>query len=66
MGGRRTLPARFTSLLDQISVLAYAEDNPSSAHQIHFNESYPDGAIVANPTAKAQTYLAFRFGDQEF
>ncbi len=49
-----------------ISVYAYAEDNPSSAHQIHFNESYPDGAIVANPTGDVPTYLAFRFGDQVF
>ena len=49
-----------------ISVFAYAEDNPSSAHQIHFNEGYPDGAIVANPTSASPTYLAFRFGDQEF
>ncbi len=51
---------------DPISVFAYAEDNPSSAHQIHFNQSYPDGAIVANPTSRTPTYLAFRFADQAF
>jgi hypothetical protein len=49
-----------------VSVFAYAEDNPSSAHQIHFNPGYPDGAIVANPDSDAPTYLAFRFGDQDF
>lgn len=51
---------------DPISVFAYAEDNPSSAHQIHFNESYPDGAIVANPASETPTYLAFRFSNQAF
>jgi hypothetical protein len=51
---------------EPISVFAYAEDNPSSAHQIHFNESYPDGVIVAGPTSASPTYLAFRFGDQDF
>lgn len=49
-----------------ISVFAYAEGNPSSAHQIHFNPNYPDGAIVANPTSETPTYLAFRFADQDF
>ncbi len=50
-----------------ISVFAYADgDYPSSAHQIHRNDSYPDGAIVADPTAESPTYLLFSYVEQVF
>jgi hypothetical protein len=64
--GAEAFLCRHLVIGEPISVYAYAEDNPSSAHQIHFNESYPDGAIVAGPTSESPTYLAFRFGDQAF
>ena len=36
-----------------VSVYAYSDGTkPSSAHQIHRNDKYPDGAIVANPPIK--------------
>ena len=56
-----------TAVGSSISVFAYAEgDYPSSAHQIHRNDNYPDGAIVVDPTAELPTYLLFRYADQQF
>jgi hypothetical protein len=50
-----------------MSVYAYSDGSaPSSAHQIHSNDNYPDGAIVIDPTAPAPTYLLFRYLDQVF
>ncbi len=52
---------------DPVSVFAFSEgDRPDSAHQIHRNNHYPDGAIVANPTSASPTYLLFRYADQTF
>ena len=51
----------------EVSVFAYSDGSkPSSAHQIHRNEPYPDGAIVANPTSENPTWLLFRYTDQVF
>lgn len=50
-----------------VSVYAYSDGSkPSSAHQIHYNDTYPDGAIVAEPTSGSPTYLLFRYDDQVF
>jgi hypothetical protein len=50
-----------------VAVFAYSDGTkPSSAHQIHYNDNYPDGAIVANPTSASPTYLLFRYSDQVF
>lgn len=50
-----------------VSVYAYSDgSNPSSAHQIHRNDNYPDGAIVVNPTSANPTYLLFRYATQVF
>lgn len=50
-----------------IAVYAYSDGNyPSSAHQIHRNDNYPDGAIVTDPTADSPLYLLFRYDDQVF
>jgi hypothetical protein len=50
-----------------VSVFAYADGTKlSSAHQIHYNDNYPDGAIVTNPTSAAPTYLLFRYSNQTF
>jgi hypothetical protein len=50
-----------------ISVYAYSDgSNPSSAHQIHRNDHYPDGAIVADPTSATPLYLLLRYADQIF
>lgn len=52
---------------DPVSVFAYSDGSkPSSAHQIHSNDNYPDGAIVTNPTSASPTYLLFRFANQVF
>lgn len=52
---------------EPVSVYAYSDgDYPSSAHQIHRNDRYPDGAIVARPTSENPLYLLFRYQDQEF
>ena len=51
----------------EVSVFAYSDgEKPSSAHQIHRNDKYPDGAIVAHPTSKNPIYLLFRYEDQVF
>lgn len=50
-----------------LSVFAYSDGTiPSSAHQIHRNDHYPDGAIAVNPTSGSSTYLLFRYSDQVF
>lgn len=50
-----------------VSVYAYSDGSkPSSAHQVHRNDGYPDGAIVVDPTAKSPTYLLFRYANQTF
>lgn len=50
-----------------ISVYAYSDGSaPASAHQIHRNDKYPDGAIVMDPTAAKPTYLLFRYANQVF
>jgi hypothetical protein len=50
-----------------VSVYAYCDGNyPTSAHQIHYNEKYPDGAIVLNPTSANPTWLLFRYENQVF
>lgn len=50
-----------------VSVFAYSDGSkPSSAHQIHRNDNYPDGAVVANPTSDNPTYLLFRYSNQVF
>jgi len=50
-----------------VSVFAYSDgSSPSSAHQIHRNDNYPDGAIVVDPTSATPTYLLFRYLDQTF
>lgn len=50
-----------------IAVFAYSDgSNPSSAHQIHRNDRYPDGAIVARPTSDEPVYLLYRYLDQTF
>jgi hypothetical protein len=50
-----------------VSVFAYSDgSSPSSAHQIHRNDNYPDGAIVVSPTSATPTYLLFRYLDQTF
>ncbi|MCB9558490.1 MAG: hypothetical protein H6707_20405 [Deltaproteobacteria bacterium] len=52
---------------EPISVYAYSDGSrPASAHQIHRNDRYPDGAVVINPTAARPTYLLFRYADQQF
>ena len=51
----------------EVSVFAYSDGGkPSSAHQIHRSDKYPDGAIVANLTSENPTYLLFRYEDQVF
>ncbi len=51
----------------KVSVYAYADGSkPSSAHQVHRNDNYPDGAIVVDPTSKSPTYLLFRYATQVF
>ncbi|MBU1219444.1 hypothetical protein KKF97_06485 [Myxococcota bacterium] len=51
----------------EISVFAYSDGSkPSSAHQIHRNDDYPDGAIVVNPTSDDPIYLLFRYSNQVF
>ncbi len=51
----------------EVSVFAYSDGSrPTSAHQIHRNDVYPDGAIVANPTSAKPTYLLFRYEGQVF
>lgn len=48
-----------------VSIYAYSDGTqPSSAHQIHRNDNYPDGAIVVDPTGPAPTYLVFRYNNQ--
>jgi len=50
-----------------VSVYAYCSgEYLGSAHQIHRNDHYPDGAIVINPQAQLPTYLLFRYSDQVF
>ncbi len=50
-----------------VSVYAYSDGTlPASAHQIHSNDNYPDGAIVVDPTSATPTYLLFRYLDQVF
>jgi hypothetical protein len=50
-----------------LSVYAYSDGTyPSSAHQIHYNDYYPDGAIVVDPTGPSPTYLLFRYDNQTF
>lgn len=50
-----------------VSVYAYSDgSHPSSAHQIHRNDKYPDGAIVMDPKATKPTYLLFRYANQVF
>lgn len=50
-----------------VSVYAYSDGSkPDSAHQIHSNDGYPDGAIVVDPTSSTPTYLLFRYLDQVF
>lgn len=50
-----------------ISVYAYSDGaHPNSAHQIHRNDSYPDGAIVTGPGSGSPQYLLFRYTDQVF
>ena len=50
-----------------VSVFAYSDGTePSSAHEIHSNDNYPDGAIVVDPTSATPTYLLFRYLDQVF
>lgn len=55
------------SLGAPVSVYAYSEGSyPASAHQIHRNDKYPDGAIVMDPTSAKPTYLLFRYASQVF
>jgi len=55
------------SIGDPVSVYAYADGTyPASAHQIHRNDNYPDGAVVVNPTSAMPTYLLFRYSNQVF
>ncbi len=50
-----------------VSVYAYCDgDYPSSAHQIHRNNNYPDGAIVVHPDSASPTWLLFRYTNQSF
>jgi hypothetical protein len=50
-----------------VSVFAYATgEYPASAHQIHRNDNYPDGAVVARPDSDTPLYLLFRYSDQTF
>ncbi len=50
-----------------VSVFAYSDGTePSSAHQVHRNDGYPDGAIVVDPTSATPTYLLFRYLNQTF
>ena len=50
-----------------VAVYAYSDGTePSSAHQIHRNNGYPDGAVAVQPTSATPTYLLFRFSDQVF
>ncbi|MDX9719184.1 MAG: hypothetical protein RBU37_00445 [Myxococcota bacterium] len=52
---------------EEVSVFAYSDGSkPSSAHQIHRNDKYPDGAIVAQPNSDNPTWLLFRYADQSF
>lgn len=51
----------------QVSVYAYSDGTkPSSAHQIHYNAKYPDGAIVVDPTSASPTYLLFKYPTDSF
>ncbi|MBU0551763.1 hypothetical protein KKF91_07615 [Myxococcota bacterium] len=50
-----------------VSVFAYSDgQRPDSAHQVHRNNAYPDGAVVARPESSAPVYLLFRYTDQSF
>ncbi|MDF1564610.1 MAG: hypothetical protein P1V51_16315 [Deltaproteobacteria bacterium] len=50
-----------------VSVFAYCDGAyPSSAHQIHRNDNYPDGAIVVAPDSGDPTWLLFRYDGQQF
>jgi hypothetical protein len=50
-----------------LSVFAYSSgEYPGSAHQVHRNDSYPDGAIVVDPTGESPKYLLFRYTSQVF
>lgn len=50
-----------------ISVYAYSDGTrPDSAHQIHRNNHYPDGAVVGRPTSDSPIYLLFRYENQFF
>jgi len=52
---------------EEVSVFAYSDGTyPASAHQVHRNEPYPDGAIVVHPTSENPTWLLFRYTDQVF
>lgn len=52
---------------DEVSVYAYSDGTkPSSAHQIHSNDKYPDGAVVVHPKSALPTWLLFRYPDQVF
>lgn len=51
----------------KVSVYAYSDGSePSSAHQVHRNDGYRDGAIVVDPTSSSPTYLLFRYANQTF
>jgi hypothetical protein len=55
------------SLGAPVSVYAYSSGSyPASAHQVHRNDKYPDGAIVMDPTSAKPTYLLFRYASQVF
>ena len=50
-----------------VSVYAYSDGSiPSSAHQVHRNDAYPDGAIAVDPQSGNPTYLLFRYENQTF
>ena len=50
-----------------LAVYAYSSgDYPASAHQVHRNDDYPDGAIVVDPTGAFPKYLLFRYANQVF
>jgi len=50
-----------------VSVYAYCDGTyPASAHQIHYNDKYPDGAIVVDPASANPTWLLFRYDNQVF
>ncbi len=51
----------------QLSIYAYSDGSyPSSAHEVHRNDNYPDGAIVVAPDSANPTWLLFRYADQQF